>query len=114
MRRYRARRKGMTIGVERRAGFVYLIQCVGFPYYKIGISEGKAKVRLKALQTGVPFKLKLVKSVFVSSTVDTEGYLHSLYQAKRVRGEWFNFTDGELCEVVKKYEHLSLLYRMIA
>ena len=111
-RRYRSRKHGATI--NNKQGCIYLIRCVGFPYYKIGVSEGKAIDRLNALQTGVPFELELIKAVSISDIGRAERYMHSLYKAKNVRGEWFNFTDNELVDVIAKYEHLSLFYRMIA
>ncbi len=110
-RRFRAKARGIEQIVDKE-GVIYLIQCVGFPYYKIGISDNTEN-RLSTLQTGVPFELKLIKSVYVTKAIEAERYLHSLYEAKRVRGEWFNFTDNELDDVIGKYEHLSLFYRMI-
>ena len=112
MKRARAKQDGQQ-SIEKK-GCVYLIQCVGFPYYKIGMSFTHPKERLDALQTGVPFELKMIKSVCVTKPLETEQYLQELYKAKLVRGEWFNFTEIELNDVLDKYEHISLFYRIIA
>ena len=112
--RYRAKQRGQEGQSISSKGYIYLIQCVGFPYYKIGMSETSPEGRIYALQTGVPFELKLIKAVYVSKALEAERYLQELHADRRVRGEWFNFTDLELNGVLDKYEHISLFYRIIA
>lgn len=113
-RRYRAKNKGENITETKTKGQLYLIHCKGFPYYKIGRTEGDTKNRLSALQISLPFELVLIKSVKVRDIYQAERYLHELYKDKCVRGEWFNFTDVELEDVIAKYDHVLLFYRMIA
>ncbi len=96
-------------------GYVYLIHCVGFPYYKIGITTAKTPVeRLQTLQTGLPFKLELLISMPITNANQAEQYLHKYYGKYRIRGEWFNFTEDVLVGVLAKYDHIKLFYRMTA
>lgn len=67
---------------------VYVIQCNEF--YKIGVARNLAK-RLNEMQTGNPYELRVVLSIEVrgGSSFDTERFLHTKFQAYRVRREWF-------------------------
>ncbi len=77
-------------------GYLYIIHCIGFPYYKIGITTGKPQSRLRSLRPGLPFELDLVYAVKVNNVHAEEALLHQKYAGNNVRGEWFNFTDSEL------------------
>lgn len=35
---------------------------------------------------------------------DMEGYLHRVYQSKRVKGEWFRLSETEVEEIIKTFE----------
>jgi len=77
-------------------GYIYLIQCIPFNYYKIGISKIKPKMRMSALQTGSPFELKILDIYLIDDYTKREVQLHRKYKEKNVRGEWFLFEDDEL------------------
>lgn len=77
-------------------GYLYLFHCVGFPYYKIGVTTGNPQSRLQALQTGLPFDLELEYAVQVPDIYREEALLHETYKDNHLRGEWFNLTDTEL------------------
>ncbi len=77
-------------------GYLYLIHCVGFPYYKIGVTTREPQSRVRALQTGMPFELELEYAVQVPDIYREEEMLHDAYKDNHVRGEWFNLTPAEL------------------
>ncbi len=94
------RKPVMTPYVYRpRAGYIYIIHCVGFPYYKIGQAK-QPKLRVDGLQTGVPFELTLEYAGAVEDMNEVERKIQKQYKDKCIRGEWFMFTDQEL-ETVK-------------
>lgn len=69
---------------------IYFIKSKSF--VKIGVASDP-NVRLKELQTGNPFKLKIAATIpghFV-----TEKELHSVFDRFRLEGEWFRY-DGHL------------------
>lgn len=82
-------------------GYVYLIKCIGFDYYKIGISKNDPNNRLSCLQSGCPFELAFEHVSYTPSYRELEVQLHAKYKDKRVRGEWFLFEHNELDEVIK-------------
>lgn len=97
-RKHRAKQKDIMLNnVEYtpRCGFVYIIRCVGFPYYKIGQATN-VKSRLAMLQTGVPFELIIEYANAVKDMNEAEIKIHDKYKDKCVRGEWFILTDVEL------------------
>ena len=95
---------------DHKEGFVYLIHCVGFPYYKIGLSQQSPKKRLDILQQGSPFRLKLVLSIEIHEIYLAESILHSKFDKSKVRREWFNFTDYILDEVKDEFKKLEKLF----
>lgn len=68
------------------------------PYIKIGKASGGPSSRIRELQTGCPFDIRLV--AFVEGGVKEEFALHRRFSAYRVRGEWFR-NEGELSEHVE-------------
>jgi hypothetical protein len=86
-------------------GFVYFA-VIGEPYIthvKIGYTKGDPEKRVRSLQTGCPFPIKLLGYVF--GNVHREQELHDVMRNERVFGEWFEYTDfvqkvinGELSE----------------
>jgi hypothetical protein len=74
--------------------YTYFILCQECGYIKIGKTTNIEK-RLDALQTGNPFKLKIVLII----KGDKEKELHKLFNQYRVDGgEWFLF-----CQVIKDF-----------
>lgn len=114
VRRYRAKRRGVAKGVtvSSTGGWLYLIRCTLFAYYKIGICKNTPKDRLKTLQTGCPFPLNLVKSIECRDIHGAESYLHSYFSQWRQGGEWFLFDSKTLKEVEAKMDHMALFYRI--
>lgn len=85
---------------EGMDGYLYLVRCVGFPYYKIGITTCNPLTRLGGIQTGCPFKVEIEWAIQVSGIKGEEKGLHECYSDKHVRGEWYNLT-GEDIECIK-------------
>jgi predicted XRE-type DNA-binding protein len=82
-----------------KKGFVYVIQCEGTHYYKIG-SSFNPNERLKNMQTGIPFDLKLIFSVEKEFANAVELMAHLEFGDHRVRAEWFTFSQPAIDKVI--------------
>lgn len=87
-------------------GYIYIVQCVGFPYYKIGHTTQNPKARIDALQTGSPFEMKLEYALEVKDITEVERVIHKCFDDMRIRGEWFVLTDKSLEKVKSKLTSL--------
>lgn len=67
-------------------GNVYLLKCE--QYYKIGIAKDVDK-RIRQMQGGNPFELKLVHAFRSRDPHGDEALLHAYFRGGRIRGEWF-------------------------
>ena len=85
-------------------GYLYLIHCVGFTYYKIGRTKN-LKNRLQMLQTGCPFDLNVIASVGSYNLISNENYLHNLFKNKKARNEWFDFDNYEIDLIKLWFKH---------
>ncbi|KAG8525980.1 uncharacterized protein KY384_000742 [Bacidia gigantensis] len=78
-------------------GFVYLIRMSSHPFLKIGMSLDP-DVRLRTLQTGNPYPLRLVRTWRVGDMRRVEMGLHRAFQGRRADNEggteWFDFGGG--------------------
>jgi len=85
-------------------GFVYIFEMVGTPYYKIGRSINY-RCRLKQLQEGFPFELKVIFVFKTTHHVTLESWLHHKMSSKRYKYEWFTLDKKDLAEIrrVMKY-----------
>lgn len=74
-------------------GFVYFIGIGGeyITHVKIGFTAKNPYTRLASLQTGCPFKLRMLG--FVYGNADRERELHGVLKEYRVEGEWFEYSD---------------------
>lgn len=73
------------------SGYVYAIKHPD-GYMKIGRS-GSPEERCRTLQAGSPYDLWVAAKVPVHDPARVEAEIHSYFEEKRVRGEWFDF-DG--------------------
>ena len=80
----------------------------GSALYKVGRSKD-AKKRLKQLQTGAPFPLELTKTFIVDSFVESslERTIHRRFARYKTQGEWFDFDNYSIHDVIKGIEILS-------
>jgi integrase len=76
--------------------------------YKIGFSQAKdASKRVSDLQGASPFPLEIVRQWEVKHPRKLEYTLHSRFKHQRVRGEWFELSDGDLAaadEIVRTFD----------
>lgn len=77
--------------------FVYFIEATGSCRIKIG-SAGDPVARLREMQTGSPYELKLL--VFIPGGYALEQELHERFARLRDRGEWF-IADAEIFEFIE-------------
>lgn len=80
---------------------IYLLECQGF--YKIGIASNVVQ-RVKDLQCGNPFSIKVVAFSPVKKAAKIEAELHRTYSKKRTSGEWFALSKKDALNVVKAME----------
>lgn len=77
---------------KQRKGYVYLIKSYD-DFYKIGQARDP-HIRLSGLQ--LPYKPKLIHTIFVSDMDWAEQQLHDRFAMKRVDGEWFNLSSADV------------------
>ena len=84
-------------------GYVYLIQDINNDTYKIGVTKGDPKTRLKKLQTGNSTEL-ILRHVFETKyPFRLETMLHNRYSYLKEMNEWYAlpFDDvknwGDIC-----------------
>lgn len=82
---------------------IYVLKTVnaGPAYYKIGYTKKEIKNRIRALQTGCPYDLELVKTM--RGSPDAEKILHAQLSKSRVNREWF-YDNFEVRERLKLYD----------
>lgn len=87
-----------------RSGFVYVIyviDSVGKRYCKIGMAATFGD-RLQSHRCSSPFEVFVACAYFVACMRAEERELHSIYDAKRVRGEWFILSDEDIREIASR------------
>ncbi len=76
---------------DETPGFIYLMRdTVHRQYYKIGLSR---KPRNRARQIG---QVDLVHTFPADNMLEAEGELHAHFNRRRMEGEWFKLTDGDV------------------
>jgi len=75
---------------------IYFIQAAETEMVKIGFTDSHEtlKVRIKVLQTGSPYELRVIGTV--AGDIGTEKLLHALFHNDHERGEWFKLTDEQI------------------
>lgn len=70
---------------------IYFVRAIGSDHVKIGYTKDAASMnrRLKALQTGQPWKLEILRTV--DGDMWLESWYHQLFHRERMNGEWFNY-----------------------
>lgn len=79
-------------------GYVYLICNKNEDTYKIGVTRGDIKKRIKALQTGSSTELHITD--WFESSVDPfkiEHKLHMKFFKNKVQGEWYRLENYDIC-----------------
>lgn len=78
---------------RQSVGFIYVIKCAG--YFKIGKTRNMGK-RLRDYSTHYPLDVELVLCCPSSDMDSDETHLHRIYEAFRVKGEWFALEDWHI------------------
>lgn len=92
------------------AGFIYFVHADGTDRYKIGLTNNLDR-RMKELNgKQSPFENRLQWSIEVCDMRLAEKDLHDRFHARRVNGEWFQFSEGELKEVEAIYDRVADKY----
>ena len=91
---------------NKGSGYLYLVRCKGFDFYKIGISKISIEHRLSSLQTGCPFDLEVLHVGYAIGYKSIEVLLHNKYRQYSERGEWFKLNDKLVSEVIKDIDKL--------
>ncbi len=96
-------------GCEWEEGCVYYILSGETGRIKIGYTNGDPNKRLKTLQTGSPTKLSII--AWHPGTIGTEQRLHEQFDADRVHGEWFDFSDDLIVHLYKIFQMAIAIHR---
>ena len=91
-----AKLKNQICLFENKKESVYIIKCNND--YKIGYSSNFKK-RIKHYKTHTP-EMTVVFYSEVINAFDIESILHNKYRLKNTKGEWFNFTNEEIIDVI--------------
>src|SRR5919109_4459900 len=73
-----------------KGGYVYAIGIEGTTLVKIGRTQN-VEQRLRALQTGIPYRLKVLKVYPCAEPQAIEQRMHALLKERCHVGEWFDF-----------------------
>mmetsp|Transcript_60865 Transcript_60865/g.73129 ORF Transcript_60865/g.73129 Transcript_60865/m.73129 type:complete len:274 (-) Transcript_60865:330-1151(-) len=77
---------------------------------KIGFVQGgtidDVRKRVSTLQTGTPFPLKLERAFRCPTPNLYEKYFHKLFKSRRGKGEWFDLSEQDECEMDDVMENL--------
>lgn len=89
---------------------VYVIHALETTRYKIGRAEDPEK-RLKELQTGSPFPLRVINVIDTCWDKRAERDLHNTFGEYRVCGEWFDLPEDAVNYLTNcEYQDISRLY----
>jgi hypothetical protein len=85
---------------EKKEFKTYLIK--DSKYYKIGKSSNPTE-RIYNIQTANIS----IKTIFIFD-IDIESYLHNEYGNKRIQGEWFELTPGDIAKIYKDFKEYEI------
>jgi hypothetical protein len=90
---------------------VYILK-TGKNHYKIGKTQDLQK-RLSAYQTHLPVVFRIIRQYLADNMNELEEGLHIAFQHKRVKGEWFELTEGDLviCDNIARSFALEKMQR---
>lgn len=95
-------------------GFVYLLGENDMPgFYKIGVTRGELKRRIKKLQTGNSSKLYVCGFYKTEHPFFIEQCLHTKYKYCNVLNEWYELPDNEAFNFQKTCEDLENLIEIM-
>lgn len=94
---YKARQKRLEAAAhsQDKSGYVYLIQGVNTPHFKIGKAR-QLKRRMDTFGVKLPMVIELICAIKTDNRHSLEGRLHSRFASKRMQGEWFNLSADDV------------------
>ncbi len=93
---------------RNKPGFIYLIHAKGTRRFKIGLTTRSVEARFAELNgSQSPYPLELIEAIETDNVTTTEGYLHDKFRLQRRHGEWFEFDNRQLKEVLKEFDRLQ-------
>jgi hypothetical protein len=81
-------------------GVTYILQAEDQDLFKVGHTTGELDYRVKALQTGCPYRLKVYRAIPSFFPDKLEKIIHGLLRNERKQGEWFAVTPWEMDNVL--------------
>lgn len=89
-------------------GYVYLLgDWEKEGCYKIGVTRGSVEKRIKKLQTGNSGEIYLVSKYETAHPFLMENMLHTWFQGKRIKNEWFELSPSEVIDFQKSCEEVE-------
>lgn len=98
------KREHKTLAQVMGMGYVYLIR--SGERYKIGVSRNPRQ-RQQTLARQSPFPLEHVHEVQSLRYREIEAELHRVFSMERVHGEWFDFLEDEIPDVIRAMNELA-------
>lgn len=92
------------MAVKDDYGHVYVINFGDDKYFKIGFTTTEPEKRLLEIQRTpviMPNTMSLVMSAFLDHPYYVEQILHSKFEGRRVKGEWFELNFPDLVDVFR-------------
>ena len=83
-----------------KRGFVYIVKSKKSNTFKLGWTERHPSTRLSELQSAHHEPLSLEGSIAAEPTLEKN--LHTYFDHKRIRGEWFELNDAEVANILNK------------
>lgn len=83
--------------MTKKCGFVYLLTNLDVEKtYKIGVTRGDIKKRIKKLQTGNSGEIHMVSYFETEIPFFIEKHLHFKFFKNNIRNEWFELSDDDV------------------
>jgi hypothetical protein len=82
-------------------GYIYLVQGVDTPWYKIGITRRPSK-RFDVMGVLAPFECKVLGCFPADDMINIEKWWHSYFADKRTNGEWFLLDNGDIAMFIAR------------
>jgi hypothetical protein len=94
-----------TYWEAQNRGYVYLIQGLNTPYYKIG-KTNNLEDRITIFNVKLPMLIEFICVIKAANRHKTESFLHQRFADKRIDGEWFNLGVDDV-EYIKELARAS-------
>lgn len=77
---------------------IYIVRAQGTDLYKIGFTARQVEERLKEVQTGSPYPLKIIHTF--DGSQDDEKRMHLEFKQFLIHGEWFKLNEERLLGLI--------------